>query len=110
MAAATPTNIAAATARTIVMGSIKKTGKKPLGMTSWNAPTAGNVIRSPMTPPRAAMRSDSPAIRPRRWDPENPSVLRTAYSRVRSRDDMIIVLPRTSMMMPMITKEMKFMA
>src|SRR5438270_723372 len=54
--------------------------------------------------------SDSPANRRNNWPPENPSALSTANSWVRSRADMIMVLPSTSKMMPIMTNDMTFIA
>ena len=53
---------------------------------------------------------DSPKIRPAMWQAPNPRVLRTAYSPIRSRVVMAMVLATTAMMMTITTKETIWMA
>src|SRR5205823_12046952 len=52
--------------------------------------TMGKVNSSPTTPPEREITNASPSTSATSWRPEKPSVLRTAYSRVRSRTDMTI--------------------
>src|SRR6266487_4117049 len=68
--------------------------------------TMGKVSTRPSRPPHNAINNDSPKMRATRCRPVKPSVLRTAYSRVRSRTAMRMVFASTSRMMPTITTEM----
>ena len=56
------------------------------------------------------MKSDSPKMSPAMNQPPKPRVLKTAYSPIRSRAVMAIVLATTAMMMTMITMETSWMA
>ncbi len=49
-------------------------------------------------------------MRKNNWPPVNPSAFNTANSWVRSRADMIMVLPTTRRMTPMMTNDMIFIA
>jgi hypothetical protein len=59
-----PTIKVAVTARTIVIGSIKKNGKNPFGIACSNPVTIGKVSAKPIPPPRQAINIDSPRINP----------------------------------------------
>ena len=85
-----------------------QTKDRPISNGEWG--TAGTVAANPTALPISERMSDSPANRRNNWPPENPSALSTANSWVRSRADMIMVLPSTSKMMPIMTNDMTFIA
>ena len=90
--AAIPIIKAALAARTRVEGVMKKYGKNPFGTTASMPATIGYVSSTPAPAPSAEINNDSPKMSPNKCPPENPSVFSTAYSLVRSRADMIMVL------------------
>ena len=103
-AANRPTRNDNASASAIVRGSTLKTGNI-VGKPSATAAAIGNVNAMPIQPPNIAMTNDSPATSPIMCHELNPKVFNTAYSRMRSRADMMIVLASTSRIMPMMTYE-----
>ena len=103
-AATMPAKNADEIARTIVSGSTLKMGKK-VGNAFANPAEIGNVSANPNAPPISAIAIDSPPINPAICLAEKPCVFNTAYSRVRSRAAMTIVLASTSRIIPMITYE-----
>ena len=64
----------------------------------------------PRRPPIRVMTSDSPKIIPAIRQPPKPRVLKMAYSPIRSRAVMAMVLAATAMMMTITTKETSWMA
>ena len=95
---------AAPSASAIVSGATLMIGKN-VGSALAKPATMGNVSARPSRPPHRAIKSDSPKMRATRCRAVKPSVLRTAYSRVRSRTAMRIVFASTSRMIPTITTE-----
>ena len=87
----------------MVTGSTRMMGKN-VGSAIAKPRTIGNVRTEPEHAPaqRDQQRLSDDEAR-RCGAPENPSVFSTAYSRVRSRAAMTIVLARTRRMMPMMT-------
>src|SRR6185437_1483822 len=102
-AAASPHRPATINASTTVPKETPFKGKKAIGMLA-KPFTIGNVRRTPRTPPNIPMIMASPRMNMSTWRPVNPNVLSTAYSRVRSRTAITMVLANTSRIIPMITK------
>jgi len=86
----------------MVSGVMEKTGKNWESSVSiqW---AAGKVQATPATPPIRAMTMDSPKTTPAMWSAPKPRVFMVAYSAIRSRAVMAMVLAATTMMMTITT-------
>jgi hypothetical protein len=110
MAAITPTINAEEPANTYVDGSMMNTGNQPRGSNASKPCTMGISKAMPIPAPSKEIVNASPAMNANKCPPVKPRDFNTAYSLVRSLDVMIIVLHKTSKMIPIIRYDITLIA